>query len=224
MIFRLSLILILVCNTLQAQIPYGVEAVTTIRANYLRNGLLLSEDLLDFQLNSRIRTSKTTDFDISLWQGSEIGGDFEETGLFLGVNKTFDKLVASAYVAYHDLEDELFRSGTELGISLNYELSDHFEVSSKVFYDDADEATVLTAGLSYSEEINDKTFVTISAEIFLSDSYYGREGLYSSQLESVLTYNLTEMISLSPFVGVNFLDDQENEFVVHGGLYFEVFF
>ncbi|MGJ8676732.1 MAG: hypothetical protein ACSHX0_04390 [Akkermansiaceae bacterium] len=237
-ILPISFLALLTSAALQADsaddIEYGVEAVTGYRSDYVYRGFQLAESTIDFQIETEIALNNNTFLNIGSWYATETGdGDFSETAFFshlryaqtenltLGLSATYRSIDQGDSTLSAFLDD-----GVEAGIFASYYFCDNFSGSIGTYYDTGAEGIYSYLEGKYSTALSDKAFLSFKLGLSAVDDYYDRAGLNDAYGRLSLTYNISDTVSVSPFVGTSFLldDDDAGDDTTYGGIWFEVRF
>ena len=216
------------------EIPFGIEAVTGIRSEYVYRGFTLAEDsVLDFQLESEISINDDTYLNVGAWYATESGdGDFDESAFFarLSFQKT-EKLTLGISATYRDFGNSVFESGVDLGVFASYQLCEDFSINGGAYYDFGAEAWYANVETNWSKTINDKSYVSLKTGVSYVNDYFGRDGINDLYARLSYTYHISETVSVTPFVGTSILIDDDsnvagviNDDSTFGGLWFVVRF
>ena len=112
----------------------------------------------------------------------------------------------------------------DLNLGVSYHLNDLFDVKASLSYDTGAEGFYFESKVSYYEEVNEDSYVTLDMGISLVDDYYDRTGLNHAFAKLSYTYNINDSVSLSPYLttilGIH--DEADNHVI--GGAYFAVSF
>lgn len=205
-------------------IPYGVELVSGLRAGYHQKGIELADDLIDLQLQSNITLSESSSLNITLWQGAEVSGDFQELGAIVGLTRSHDEFSYTGEISYMGYESPIAESGVEVSLGADYEIKDNVYFYGSLGYNTGAESIIGQVGASGSHRLTDDSFIEAKAEVNLASSYYSREGIYDLTARLSYTYNISTFLSVTPFTSGSAPLDGEGDLDFSVGLWLEVFF
>ncbi|MFD2158391.1 hypothetical protein ACFSW8_05735 [Rubritalea tangerina] len=208
-------------------IPYGIEAVTQYRTEYNYRGFILAQDALDFQLGSQLAFNNTTYLNAAAWYGAEVGdGDFTEAGFLADLRKDFDLLTLSLSGTYRSYSNTFFESGTNIEAAAIYHFTREFDIAGRVAYDTGAEGWYSNLAAHYYFRLNDDSYINLNGGVSFVDKYYLRSGFNDFFAKVSYTYNINQMVSISPYVGTSILLDNKDlgRDSLHGGIYFAVSF
>lgn len=217
-----------------SEIKFGIETVSGYRSGYNYRGFELSEDTLDFQIESEIALDNNLFLNIGAWYATETGdGDFDESAFFANLRYTQTESltlgVSATYRAIDQGDTILSASidnGVELGFFASFQLNDNLATTAGVYYDTGADGFYNNLELNYSNPVSDKAFYSLKSGVSAVANYYGRDGLNDFYARASITYNISDTVSVSPFVGTSLLldSDDEGDSTTYGGIWFEVSF
>jgi len=204
---------------------YGVEVLTSWRSEYVYRGFLLAQGSMEFQLVAQWVLSESDSFDAGVYYGIEAGdGGFSELTGFAAFSRQLGKYRYSAELAFHEYGGSFFDSGVDFRLSANYQMNEAFDFKGSVSYDTGAEGFYFESKVSYYEEVNDVSYVTLDAGISSVAGYYDRDGLHHGFAKLGYTRNISESVSVSPYItGVFGIHNDVDNHVI-GGVYFAVSF
>ena len=218
----------------EKDIPLGIEAVTGYRSGYVYRGFELAESTLDFQLEAEIALNNHTFLSIGSWYATETGnGDFDEAAFFSHLRfEKNDQLTLGLSATYRSFGNSkpplsaIFEDGVDLGTFASWHFNKDFNASAGAYYDTGAEAWYGHAETNWSKALSDKAFLSLKTGISYVDDYYGRDGMNDAYGRLSLTYNISDTVSITPFVGGSVLldNDDAGDDQAYGGVWFEVRF
>ncbi len=212
----------------EEEIQWGVEAVTGYRSDYIYRGFQLSESTLDFQLEAEFALSNSLSLNVGGWYATETGsGDFDEAAGFLHLrHQTTEHLTLGISGVYRDFNNSIFQEGVDVGAFATWHFCRDFGITLGGSYDTGAEGWYGHLETNWTKPLNDKTFFSLKTGVSAVDDYYTRDGFNDVYGRASLTYNISDTVSITPFVGGSALLDSDdiggdNAF---GGIWFEVRF
>jgi len=212
-------------TTPKSEIKLGLEATTSWRNEYIYRGFQLDDSSAEFQLAGQLAFSDTETLDFGLYYGSSTGsGNFSETAGFIDFSKNIGDLTYTAKLALKDYSNSRFESGADLGFAVSWALNDSVELTSMLSYDTGADGFYFETKGSYFKGINDDSFLTLDAGASAVSDYYQMDGLHHAFAKLTYTYNISDAVSVSPYVAASFgLNSGLDDHLV-GGVYFSVSF
>lgn len=214
-----------------AEIKLGFEALTSWRSEYIYRGFQLADNSMEFQLAGQIALSNTETIDFGLFHGTATSdGNFSETGAYIDFSKNIGDLTYSAKLALRDYSntDETpfsnFKSGADIGSSIRWAYSDNIDFITHLSYDTGAKGFYLESKASYYKNIDQDTYLTLQAGIGAAADYYSRDGIHHAFTKLEYTYNISDAVSISPFISANLGIHDQAESHLFGGIYFAVSF
>jgi len=208
-----------------AELKYGIEAVTTWRSEYVYRGFALAGNSMEFQLAGQMALSNDSAIDVGLFYGTATSdGDFSEFGGFVDYSKVVGKYTYAVELALRDYSQSTFKSGADLGGSVNCQINEAFGVSGSASYDTGAEGFHFESKLSYFEQVNDDSYLVLDAGISAVVDYYGRNGFHHAFSKLAYTYNINDSVSVTPYVSANLGIHSKTKNHLFGGVYFAVSF
>ena len=210
----------------ESSIPWGVEAVTGYRTEYIHRGMSLADDVIDFQLESGFAISDTLSIGLRGWyaSGSASGGDFSETSGFAELRYDEKTFSAGWVLGYRSFSGSQLSDGFETGPFCSWHATADLDVNAELRYDDGADTWYAKAELSWSKPLDQRSFVSALAGISAVGDFYDREGLNDVFLRISYTYNVAPNISLTPFLGSSIGLDEKADDYGYAGIWFEVSF
>lgn len=235
----LSITFLALCFTplLQAQsndeVKYGIETVSGFRSGYNYRGFELSESTLDFQIESEIAINDYVFLNVGAWYATATGdSDFDESAFFaqLRLPQT-DSLTVGLSATYRSVDQgEIFSAsisdGVELGAFATWYFNNNLSSTAGAYYDTGADGVYSNIEVNYSSELSDKSFFSLKSGVSAVSDYYGRDGFNDLYARASYTYNVSDTVSISPFVGTSILldNDDNGHSTNYGGLWFEINF
>lgn len=209
-------------------IQWGVEAVTGYRSSYVYRGFELSESTLDFQLEAEVSLTDTLALNIGGWYATETGsGEFDESAGFLKLNhRTTEHLTLGASATYRNFNNSLFEEGVDIGAFATWNFCRGFGITLGGNYDTGAEGWYGNLESYWTKPLSSKAFFALKTGVSAVDDYYGRDGFNDVYARASLTYNISDTVSITPFVGGSALLDSDDigDDTAFGGIWFEVRF
>lgn len=211
----------------ESGIPYGIEALTSYRSEYIYRGFELSNDTIDFQLSSRISLENDYSINTASWYNSALDdGDFNEFGFYADIRKDIGDMTYSLGATYRDYDDTFFNDGFDIFGSATWHVNKCVDLGASVSYDTGADGWYGELFSSYYYRINDSSFLTLRGGVSAVDDYYGREGFNDVFAKLAYTYDINQTVSVSPYIATSILldDDELGNDSFFGGVYFAVSF
>jgi len=210
------------------EIQWGVEAVTGYRSNYVYRGFELSESTIDFQLEAEVALTDTLSLNIGGWYATETGnGNFDESAGFLKLHhQTTEHLTLGASATYRNFNQSFFQEGVDLGVFGTWHFCRDFGITLGGYYDTGADGWYGNLESNWTRPLSEKTFFSLKTGVSAVDNYYGRDGFNDAYGRISLTYNISDTVSITPFVGGSALLDSDDigDDTAFGGIWFEVRF
>lgn len=204
---------------------YGIEALTSWRSEYVYRGFSLASSSMEFQLAAQIALSDDYSLDTGVYYGTEAGrGDFSELTGFVNLSRSVGDFTYIAKLAYHEYGQSVFESGMDIGLSMNYQINDAFDVSGSMSYDTGAKGFYFESKLSYYEEVDSDSYLVWDAGVSAVADYYERDGVHHAFSKLSYTYNINDSVSVSPYVSAVLGIHEEAKKYLLGGVYFAVSF
>lgn len=210
-----------------SEIPFGIEAVTGYRSEYVYRGFKLSHQVLDFQLETEIALSNHWMLAVGGWYATETGsGSFEEATGFVDLRYEQDQWAIGLNTSYHSFSHTIFQDGVDAGLFFTWMPNDDFHLTAGGYYDDGAGAWYGKLEGGWSQATSDSSFVSFLAGTSWLDDYYGRSGWNDAYARLSWTFAISDRIALTPFVGTSLSLDSggPGSDYVWAGLWFEVNF
>jgi len=237
-ILSLSLLSLCLPAQLSAEVEndlaLGIEAVTGFRSDYIHRGFELAEGTLDFQIEGEIALNNHTFLNVGAWYATETGnGKFDETAFFTHLRfEHSEQLTLGLSATYRSFSNStpplsvMFEDGVDAGAFATWNFCKDFNATAGAYYDTGAEAWYGHLETRWSKVVSEKSFVTLKTGVSYVDDYYGRDGLNDVYSRLSFTYNISETVSLTPFVGGSALLDSDDPGgdQAFGGVWFEVRF
>jgi hypothetical protein len=218
----------------EKDIQLGIEAVTGYRSGYVYRGFELAESTIDFQLEAEIALDNHTFLSLGSWYATETGnGNFDEAAFFSHLRfEKSDQLtigMSATYRAFGNSKPPLtaiFEDGFDFGTFATWHFNNDFNATAGAYYDTGAEAWYGHAETRWSKTLSDKAFFSLKTGISYVNDYYGRDGMNDAYGRLSLTYNISDTVSITPFMGGSVLlnDNDSGDDQAYGGVWFEVRF
>ena len=219
-----------VAAELEEEIPLGLEAVTGMRSEYIHRGFKLSQQVLDFQLEGEVALADDKFLGYGAWYATATGdGDFSETGVKLNYTQDAGDWHYYLSLNYRSQHNSIFDSGLDFTAKLSYFFSESerhsHQLSLLASYDTGAEGYYAALEYVNYTAMGDNAYFSFKTGVSAVSEYYTRDGANDVYGRLSYTYNVTQQVSISPFVGFSYqLDDQNGSDSAFGGLWFEVSF
>lgn len=210
------------------EIPLGIEAVTGYRSEYVYRGFKLAHDTLDFQLETEIALSDSLLLSAGGWYATELdSGDFSQLAGFADLRCVWEQWSAGVAVSYHNFTDELFQDGFDTGAFITWTPNDDLHLTTGAWYDHGADAWYGKLEGGWSHPVDNRNFLSLLAGVSWLDDYYLRSGWNDLYARFAWTFNVSERVSLTPFVGTSLAlgsGPNDGSDSLFAGLWFEVNF
>lgn len=215
------------------EIDYGIEAVSGVRSDFNYRGFELAESTIELQVETEIAINNQTFLNLGAWYATETGdGNFDEAALFAHIRYLqTDSLILGLSATYRDIDHggtrlSPVRDGIETGFFASWYFNSYFSTTAGLYYDSGADGLYSNIELEYSTSLSEKTFISLKTGISYVNSYYDRNGLNDAYSRASFTYNVSDTVSISPFVGTSILLDSNdsNGDTTYAGVWFEVSF
>ncbi len=197
---------------------WGIETVTGLRSDYIFRGFELADATLEAQIETEISLGDDLFLGLAAWHIAESGDDFSETSFGLNLRRDWKDFSLTGSLDYRFYNSEsLFDDGADLGVKAQWFFGQDWEIAAKANYDFGAEGAYFAVEGSWSQPLNEKTFIEIETGLSAVTSYYERSGINDFYGKVSLTYNLNSFLSVTPFVGFSLgLADEASEHVYLG--------
>lgn len=207
------------------EIKFGLEGLTTWRSEYLYRGFKLAGKSMEFQIAGQVALSNTETIDLGLYYDTATGdGDFTEAGTYIDFSKNIGDLTYSAKLAGRDYSNSPFKSGADIGGSVNWKINAAIDLTSTLAYDTGAKGAYAEIKASAYKELSTSSYLMFKTGVGATADYYDRSGLHHLFAQLEYTYNISENVSVSPFVGTSIGIHDEAVNSLFGGMYFAVSF
>ena len=208
-----------------SEIKYGLEGLTTWRSEYMYRGFKLADKSMEFQLAGQVALSDTETIDFGLYFDTATGdGDFTETGAFIDFSKNIGDLTYTANLTLRDYANSSFKSGADIGGSINWIHNDTIDFTAHLSYDTGASGAYAEFKATAYKELSQSSYLLLNGGIGATASYYDRSGLHHLFAKLEYTYNISDNVSISPFIGANLGIHKDAQDSIHAGIYFAVSF
>ncbi|MFM2220774.1 MAG: hypothetical protein RLZZ553_522 [Verrucomicrobiota bacterium] len=211
---------------MEADVPWGIEAVTGYRSELVHRGFKLADDVYDYQLETEIALSDEWSLNVSAFYatGTGKGNDYAETTGIVDLRYDAPEWSAGWMLGFRDFTATFFRDGWETGPFLTYRFSDDLEARMEYLYDQGGESFYGAAQLVWSRSLSEKSFVSLRGGVSHVEDYYDSKGFHAMDFRASYTYLFTSNVSLTPFIGSSVALDPRADDALLGGAWFEVTF
>lgn len=209
-----------------SEIPYGIEAVTGYRSDYIWRGFQVGNQVADFQLQAEISLSNEWVLDIGGLYATETGkGDFSQSSLFVDFNYETKAWAAGVSFTAQDFSHPILKSGLDIAPSFTLHATDDLDLTAGIAYDTGAGGIYNWYEAKWSKPVSDDAFVTILGGTSFVGDYYDRSGWNEVYARVSFTYAIIKSVSVTPFVGVSLpTDDNPESDRLYAGVWFEVNF
>lgn len=207
------------------EIKFGLEALTTWRSEYMYRGFKLASQSMEFQLAGQIALSNTETIDAGLYYDTATGdGDFTEAGTYIDFSKNIGDLTYSAKLTLRDYSNTTFKSGADIGGALKWKINNTFDLTSTLAYDTGAQGAYAEIKATAYKELSTSSYLILKTGIGATADYYDRSGIHHLFAQLEYTYNISENVSITPYLAtsIGIHDDAPNS--LSSGLYFAVSF
>lgn len=209
---------------LPEDVPLGIEALTGLRTQDHFRGQEVSDTLLEFQLQTELTLASDIYLGLGGLYAAEGGGDFRETSGYVTLTREFDNFALSALLNYRNFDSSAVETGLEFGARGTWTISDDFSLSSSLTYDGGADGFYLETSADYSQVLSSSSFWNFEGWVGASEDYYGLSGLVAIGSRLSLTYNVTQQVSVTPFVTAETSLDSAGDTTLAAGFWFLVNF
>jgi hypothetical protein len=210
------------------EIPFGIEAVTGYRSEYVYRGFKLAGHVFDFQLESEIALGNALTLDLGGWYATETdSGDFSHAAGFADLRYQWTDWSAGVALGYHNFTDPVFDDGFDTGAVVHWAPSDDLQFTTGAYYDHGSDGWYAKLEAAWSHPIGGKSFLELLGGVSWLDDYYGRAGWNDAYARLAWTFTISERVSLTPFVGTSLSLDSgpaSGSDSLFAGIWFEVNF
>lgn len=208
-----------------AEIKFGLEGLTTWRSEYMYRGFKLAGKSMEFQVAGQLSLSKTETLDIGLYFDTATGdGDFTEAGMFIDFSKNIGDLTYTGKLTLRDYTNSQFRSGADIGGSVNWKMNEQFDFTAQLTYDTGAKGAYGEIKATAYKGITDSSYFLFNTGVGATAGYYDRSGLHHLFAKAEYTYNISDNVSVSPFLGASIAIHDKAENSLYAGIYFAVSF
>ncbi|MBK1791133.1 hypothetical protein [Persicirhabdus sediminis] len=213
---------------IDSEIPIGIEALTGYRSQYVNRGFILTDSMLEAQLDTRVSLNDRTTLSFAASYGTGTGSnDFAEGAGFLDLSYECTEVLSfGANLSYHDYSNSFFQNGLDAGLFAQWVFSNDVELRGEVHYNDGAEGWYGNAQLAWSYELSSSSYFRVSGGVSAVSDYYDRNGWNDAFGRAEIVYYINPAVSITPFVGGSALldsDDTDGD-SFFGGVWFAVTF
>lgn len=210
------------------EVPFGIEAVTGYRSEYVYRGFKLAHHTFDFQLETEISLGDSLFLNAGGWYATETGsGDFSEAAGFADLRREWGAWALGLALSYHNFTDELFDDGFDTGAFVTWAPNDDFSLTTGAWYDHGNDGWYGKLEGGWSRPLDASSFIAVLAGVSWLDDYHRRTGWNDVYARLSWTYAVSERVSLTPFVGTSLAlgsGPHDGSDCLYAGLWFEVNF
>jgi hypothetical protein len=227
---RVPLLLIALALPAMAQadreIPYGLEAVTGYRSDYLWRGFKVGGDVMEFQLQTEVVLDNRWAVTGGGWYATETGvGNASEAAGVVGIRYDDPAFSAGFDLTARSVSHPVLEDGLDLSPWVRWHATEDLDLTAGVAWDTGPSAPFAWLETSWSKPVADDAFISLLGGTSWLGDYYDRSGWNEVYGRVSLTYNISKRVSATPFVGVSLPMDASPEPVrIYGGVWFEVNF
>lgn len=208
------------------EIPFGFEAVTGYRSDYLWRGFKVGSDTMEFQLQTEVVLDNQWAVTGGGWYATETGdGDASEAAAFVGVRYDDPSFSAGFDLTVRSLSHPVLEGGLDLSPWVSWHATDDLDFTAGAAWDTGPGAPFVWLETTWSKPVGDDAFVTLLGGTSWLSDYYGRSGWNEVYGRVSLTYNISKRVSVTPFTGISLPVDANPEADrLYAGVWFEVNF
>jgi len=211
-----------------SDIQWGFEGVTGYRSSYIYRGFKLADSTIDFQLEGEVAINDQLSLNIGGWYATETGnGNFDESAGFMHLrHQTTEHLTLGLSGTYRNFNQSIFREGVDLGAFATWHFCRDFGITLGGNYDTGARGWYGNLETNWTKPISDKAFFSLKTGVSAVNDYYTRNGFNDVYGRLSVTYNFSDTVSFTPFVGGSALLDSDDigDNNAFGGIWFEVRF
>lgn len=209
-----------------SEIPFGIEAVTGFRSDYIWRGFKVGDRVADFQVQAEIALSNEWVLDVGGLYATETGeGEFSQSALFVDFNYETKAWSAGVSFTAQEFSHPILESGLDIAPSFTWHATDDLDLTAGIAWDTGAGGLYNWFEAKWSKPVSDNAFVTVLGGTSFVQDYYERSGWNEVYGRVSLTYALTKSVSVTPFAGVSLpTDDNPESNRLLGGIWFEVNF
>ncbi len=208
-----------------AEIKFGLEGLTTWRSEYMYRGFKLADKSIGFQIAGQLALSDTETLDIGLYFDTATGdGDFTEAGTFIDFSKNIGDLTYTAKLNLRDYANSQLKSGADLGGSVNWKMNENIDFTALLTYDTGAKGAYGEVKATTYKGITDSAYLLFHTGLGATADYYERSGIHHLFAKLEYTYNISDNVSVTSFLGASIGIHDEAVNSLYGGIYFAVSF
>lgn len=207
------------------EIKFGLEGLTTWRSEYMYRGFKLAGRSIEFQIAGQVSLSDSETIDLGIYFDTATGdGDFTEAAAYFDFSKNIGDLTYTAKINLRDYSNSRFKSGADIGGSVNWEMNDTIDFTGLLTYDTGTKGAYGEIRVSAYKQISNSSYLMFKSGIGATADYYDRSGLHQLFARLEYTYNISDNVSVSPFIGTSIGIHEDAVDSLYGGLHFAVSF
>ncbi len=209
----------------ERDIKFGLEGLTTWRSEYMYRGFKLADKSMEFQLAGQVALSNSETIDLGLYFDTATGdGNFTETGAFIDFSKNIGDLTYTAKFTLRDYANSTFKSGADIGGSISLKHNKNIDFTALLTYDTGASGAYSELKTSYYKELSIDSFILFNAGISATADYYDRSGIHHLFAKLEYTYNISDNVSFTPFIGTSIGIHSKAPHSIYSGINFAVSF
>lgn len=206
-------------------VKFGLEGLTTWRSEYIYRGFKLADKSMEFQLAGQVALSNSETIDLGLYFDTATGdGDFTETGAFIDFSKNIGDLTYSAKFTLRDYANSTFKSGADIGGSISLKYNKNIDFTALLAYDTGASGAYAEIKASAYKELSIDSFLIFNAGFSATADYYDRSGIHHLFAKLEYTYNISDNVSFTPFIGTSLGIHSDAPHSIYSGINFAVSF
>ena len=208
----------------EQEIPFGIEAVTGYRSEYIQRGFKLGDNILDFQAQAEVAWGEQLVSSFGAWYAT--GSDsFSETAAFANLRWESDLWSIGFETAWMGLKNSPYQDGFDFSPFVEWHLSDDWDLAGGLAWNTGADGLYAFGEARWSQSVGRSGLVHAEAGISGVSDYYGRSGINDAYGRISYTYIFNRSVSLSPFMGSSVpLQSDAETTRLFGGIWFEVNF
>ena len=210
----------------EQEIPWGVEAVTGFRSEYIYRGFKMANAVIDVQAEAEIAINDDLITSFGAWYATATGsGGFSEAAGYANIRWDIERFTLGFEATWKSLEHSIYQDGLDLSPTLAWHLNDELDSTGGLAWDTGADGLYVFTEIAWSKSITTNGFVSADAGLSWVNDYYLRSGLNDAYARVSYTQVLNRSVSITPFIGTSAPLQSDTETVrLFGGIWFEVNF
>jgi hypothetical protein len=163
----------------EQEIPWGVEAVTGYRSEYIQRGFKWANSVVDFQAEAEYAINDDLITSFGAWYGTATGsGDFSEAAGYANIRWDIDSRFTLGFEAtWRSVNHPIYDDGLDLSPTLSWHLNNDFDIAGGLAWDTGADGLYTFAEARWSKAVTTSGFVSAEAGLSWVNDYYSRSGL-----------------------------------------------